>query len=210
MCLGSWVYESFAQIVNTQCRKVLIILSPDFMSCEECQFQTMFSTALAIEQKSRKLIPIVYKSCEIPPIISMLSKLDCRGAVIQDWTLNRLVESIRSDGTNNSILYRQRSANKPLLLQLPSVGSNSSSDSPFNSITSIDEALMRLPSVCPTPTAPPISTQTSICSINSDISEKSFNCESLPILNSQKDKISKKSNHKKWNVIQTFRQKFKN
>lgn len=218
MCLGSWAYESFAQLMDRQCNKALIVLSPDFLECPECDFQTAFATGLAIEQRNRKLIPIIYRKCDLPPIVRMLTKIDLTRNTDKPnsnghihWSYKRLVDSIRSNAFNNSIVYRQNSRSeysRPTLLQLPSNSSNSSTDSPLISIETIDESIS-LPSVCPSPTAPAlVSTQSSICSsINSEMSDKSDNSESIPILSAQKDKNSKKPNHKKW--IQSFKQKFK-
>ncbi|CAG2121970.1 unnamed protein product, partial [Medioppia subpectinata] len=125
LCLGSWAYETFAQIIDSQCRKVLIILSPDFFECPECDFQTAFATGLAIEQRNRKLIPIIYKKCDLPPIIRMLTKIDMtRSLDTADWSWNRLVNSIRNDSVNKSIVTKPMNCqNRATLLQLPSVPS---------------------------------------------------------------------------------------
>ncbi|XP_054164796.1 myeloid differentiation primary response protein MyD88-like [Oppia nitens] len=211
LCLGSWAYESFAETIDKRCNKVLIILSPDFFECRECEFQTMFATGLAIEQRNRKLIPIIYKKCDLPPIIRMLTKIDMTRSVdTHDWAWNRLVKSISNNVSNSSIVFRQNHSNdnKPNLLQLPSISSSNSINSlKITSIKTID-----LPSnheASPQPSAPPlISTQSSISSISSDISIKSDNSESLPIMNAQKHKNMKLLNHKKW--IQSLKQKFKN
>ena len=198
LCLGSWAYESFAQVIDRQCRKVLIILSPDFLNCPECGFQTMFATGLAIEQRNRKLIPIIYKKCDLPPIVRMLTKIDMtRCSDTTDWSWNRLVSSIRNGVINDSNVYRQDSrTDRPTLFELPSIPL----DSPNESLVSF-----------PSPTAPPlISTQSSICSsINSEISDKSYNSESDPILSSE-TKSQKKVNQKKWiQSFNPFKQKFK-
>lgn len=213
MSLGSWAYESFAQVIDCQCSKVLIILSPDFLECPECDFQTAFATGLAIEQRNRKLIPIIHKKCDLPPIIRMITKIDLsRGTDTPEWSWIRLINSIRSNVINNSIVYRQTSGSdnpRPTLLQLPSNGSNSSNESNFISIETIDESFNSMQSMGPSPTAPPlVTTQSSICSsINSEKSDKSDNSDCLPIIKSESNKSSKKSNHKTW--IQSFKQKFK-
>ncbi|CAG2164719.1 unnamed protein product [Oppiella nova] len=210
LCLGSWAYESFAQMVTSQCRKVLIILSPDFLECPECDFQTAFTTGLAIEQRNRILIPIIHKRCDLPPIIRMLTKIDMtRSLDTPDWTWNRLVNSIRIHSANQSFVTKSVAyESKPTLLQLPSVPSDSPNGSQLISIETISDSCISLPTRCPTPTAPPlIITQSSVCSTNSEMSIKSDNSECLPILSTEKDKNSKKLIHKTW--YQSLRQKFK-
>ena len=205
MVLGSWVYENFTKIIDLHCRKVLIVFSPDFFDCPECQFQSMFTAGLAIEQRNRKMIPIIYKKCDLPSIVRMLTKIDMtRCGDTSDWSWNRLVNSIRNDVISDSIVYRQESrTERPALLPLPSIASNDSSES----------SLLSLPSICPTPTAPSlVSTQSSICSsIMSDSSDKSYESENLLIIEPEKNKNSKKTkDNKKWiQSFNPFKQKFK-
>lgn len=93
---GNWVYETFAKLIETQCHRMIIILSPDFLQCPDCKFQSQFAAGLAIEQCSRKLIPIIYKQCNLPSMIRLLSKIDMSGGqTIPEWSMNRLVRSIR-------------------------------------------------------------------------------------------------------------------
>lgn len=97
---GNWVYESFAQLIESQCRRVIIVLSPDFLQCADCKFQSQYAAGLAIEKRSRMLIPIIYRSCpELPSMVRMLSKIDMSGSInsVPKWTLDRLVKSIQDD-----------------------------------------------------------------------------------------------------------------
>lgn len=112
---GAWVYETFAQLIESQCRRVIVILSPDFLLSPDCKFQAQFATGLAIEKRSRVLIPVIYKQCSIPSIIRLLTKIDMTSSSslgsstsseqkIPEWSMNRLVRSIQdtSAGQNNS------------------------------------------------------------------------------------------------------------
>jgi hypothetical protein len=199
--LGTWAYEEFAQFIQTQCRKVIIILSPDFIGCPECEFQSTFATGLAIEQRNRRLIPLIYKRCELPPIIRMLTKIDMTRGISEDsedWSLKRLVNSIKY----NETVYR-KSHNYLALQELPS-------NSPqIVSIRSIpNESLISLPSVCPIPTAPPMM---SINSVNNSIISETLDTNerigSASNLSEESNSAPKKINHKTW--IQTIKQKFK-
>lgn len=96
---GEWVYESFSRLIKHQCRHVLVILSPEFLQCSDCAFQSQLATGLAIETRSRLLIPIIYKHCEIPSIIKFLTKIDMTryglGGASSEWAMNRLIRSIQ-------------------------------------------------------------------------------------------------------------------
>lgn len=200
LLLGQWAYESFAHLIESQCKRVLIILSPEFLDCPECEFQTVFATGLAIEQRNRKLIPVIYKKCDLPPIIKMLTKIDMtRGYNSHEWSWNRLVNSIMP-----AIDYRS----KEKCLELPSVASNAN-DSQMISIQTINDSIITLPSVCPLPTAPPmVSTESRNNSlITTQISEVKDDLESASLLSPENSRNSKKLNRKKW--IQSIKQKFK-
>ena len=102
--LGNWEYETFATLIERQCRRVIVVLSPDFLLCSDCKFQSQFATGLAIEKRSRILIPIIYKPCDMPSIIRMLTKINMTNVDMSKdipvWTLNRLVMSIQDNSSH--------------------------------------------------------------------------------------------------------------
>lgn len=199
--MGSWAYEEFAQFIQTRCKKVIIILSPDFIGCPECEFQSTFATGLAIEQRNRRLIPLIYKRCELPPIIRMLTKIDMTRGISEDsedWSLKRLINSIKY---NETVVYR-----KSDYLALQELPSNSPQIVSIESIR--NESLISLPSVFPIPTAPPMMSINSID--NSFISETldtNGKIGSASNLSEESNSVPDKINHKKW--IQKIKQKFK-
>lgn len=102
LLVGNWVYDTFARLIETQCRRMIIILSPDFLLSPDCKFQSLFAAGLAIEKCSRILVPIVYKPCDnIPSILRLMSKIDMtdRHKNNLEWNLGRLVMSIRDESS---------------------------------------------------------------------------------------------------------------
>lgn len=96
---GQWIYETFSELIETQCRKVLIVLSPEFLRCADCTFQSQFAAGLALERRQRMLVPIIKEACPLPPLIRMLTKIDMtrtRGNIPR-WTLERLVLSVSTN-----------------------------------------------------------------------------------------------------------------
>lgn len=98
LLLGQMEYEAFARLIDERCNRVLIVLSPEFLKSVECEFQTRYATSLAVEQQQRKLIPIIYKSCDIPHLLRYLSKIDFTKLYIHDWVWHRLIHSIKGEG----------------------------------------------------------------------------------------------------------------
>lgn len=81
-----------------------MVLSPEFCQSAECEFQTKFTLSLQIEERQRKLIPIIYKSCELPGFIRFLTKIDLSRAhtpQMQKWTMEKLINSLSSNTDRN-------------------------------------------------------------------------------------------------------------
>ncbi|KAI1289171.1 Myeloid differentiation primary response protein MyD88 [Halotydeus destructor] len=132
---GSMEHDAIMNLIERRCRKFLIILSPEFLESPECEFQTRFATGLAIEQRCRKLIPVIFKECNLPPMIRLLSKIDLskNDKTSAGWSWNKLILSIKGP---SSAPGRPELSAKQLAVTyaLPSTSN------------SIDEMLKELPS----------------------------------------------------------------
>ena len=96
--MGTLELSDFTELMEKQCNKLLLILSPQFIQSAECEFQTKFTLSLQIEERNRRLIPIVYKHCELPGFIRFLTKIDLsRGNLIPGWTWQKLISSLQND-----------------------------------------------------------------------------------------------------------------
>ncbi|XP_067143609.1 myeloid differentiation primary response protein MyD88-like [Centruroides vittatus] len=98
---GVNVYEAIVKIIDERCNRMLVILSPEFLQSEECKFQTRYATGLAISQLKRKLIPLVYKPCEMPSLLRFVSALDFSRAFVCNWAWRNLLASIKNTVTND-------------------------------------------------------------------------------------------------------------
>lgn len=103
LLVGNWIYETFARLIEKQCRRMIIILSPDFLQSPECKFQSMFAAGLAIEKCSRILVPIIYKPCtQLPSMLRLMSKIDMSGPKsLPEWSLKRLIMSLQDQSESN-------------------------------------------------------------------------------------------------------------
>lgn len=144
LLVGHMQHDAIFQMIEERCNRMLIILTPEFCQSSECEFQTRFATGLAIEQRNRKIIPIIYKRCDLPPVVRFMSKIDLsKGDQTPDWTWKKLVVSIKSSYSENFI---------------PSPHTHSI-DKLNDSASSINSNILALPVILNTPTAPMISTE---------------------------------------------------
>jgi myeloid differentiation primary response protein MyD88 len=92
---GVLQHDVLTQLMEKRCRRVLMILSPAFLDCKECQHQTQIVTSLAVTQGTRKVIPVVHKSCDkLPASLNMITKIDFTHGVAE-WSWNKLIMSIK-------------------------------------------------------------------------------------------------------------------
>lgn len=101
---GIDIYEALVQIIEERCKRMLIILSPEFLKSEECKFQTRYATGLAVSQRQRKLIPLMYKPCPIPTLLKYVSKVDFTKADVHNWVWKKLLISIKGSIEDDDIL----------------------------------------------------------------------------------------------------------
>lgn len=111
--IGNMEMEGFIEVLQSRCKRMLIVLSPDFLSSNECVFQSNVAQSLATnERKSRMLVPVIYKRCEVPTSINMLTKVDLSRAndTRLDWIWRRLVLSLAGPEQAKSINFKHLTA----------------------------------------------------------------------------------------------------
>lgn len=72
----SFENDAIRQLLKYRCNRVIVVLSPAFVQSPLNQFLANLALNLGIlQQEERKLIPCIYKSCEIPDIFSHMHKM---------------------------------------------------------------------------------------------------------------------------------------
>lgn len=100
---GQFEFDALAQLIDLRCRKVIIILTPNFSRSKECEFQTKYASEIAIKAGYPKIIPVLYEACDqtnLPPMIGVMSKIDMttRSRMPNlNWPLNKLLRSLDFD-----------------------------------------------------------------------------------------------------------------
>ncbi|CAL1287466.1 unnamed protein product [Larinioides sclopetarius] len=92
---GHSEYETNMQLIQERCKRVLIVLTPNFINCPACEVQASFAASLGYTEKCRKIVPILLKPCNIPTPLRFVSKIDFTKPGIQDWIWDTLKSSLR-------------------------------------------------------------------------------------------------------------------
>ncbi|XP_053687472.1 myeloid differentiation primary response protein MyD88 [Sabethes cyaneus] len=72
----SFEHEAIIRLISERCRRLVIVISKEFLSSPLNEFFVTFAQALQIEQKKRKIIPCVYKRMVLPPNLQFYFILD--------------------------------------------------------------------------------------------------------------------------------------
>ncbi|XP_074601258.1 myeloid differentiation primary response protein MyD88 [Brevipalpus obovatus] len=133
LLLGTMEYAAYAELIEKRCNFVIVMLTPEFLKSEECQYQALFAAGLAFSVIQRRIIPLVLKSCDLPGFLRMLTKIDFSRNGSNDWNWRRLILSIssgRQKGPRTSIMA-------PPIIPI-------SSDSESNRLSSIEPRLAQV------------------------------------------------------------------
>lgn len=68
--------DAAAKAIETHCSKVLVVLSESFNRCPDADYMVNFALHLSRDLRKTILIPILYKSCEIPRKLQIFTRLD--------------------------------------------------------------------------------------------------------------------------------------
>lgn len=63
---GAFEHDAIMQLIATRCARVITILTPNFFQSRANKFFVSFSQFIGIEMGMRKIIPCVFRPCQIP------------------------------------------------------------------------------------------------------------------------------------------------
>lgn len=106
-------HEAIMRLIAKRCNRLIVIASPNFLKSEANKFFVTFATALGIDQRLRKVVPVMYQRCQLPPELTYYYWLDYSrsGKLYDFWT--KLHNSIQS-----------ASVTQPARAQLPAIKAN--------------------------------------------------------------------------------------
>ncbi|KAJ9590665.1 hypothetical protein L9F63_016293, partial [Diploptera punctata] len=81
-------HEAIMRLIAMRCNRLIVIASPNFVKSEANKFFVTFATALGIEQRLRKVVPVMYQKCQLPPELAYYFWLDYSrsGRLYDFWT----------------------------------------------------------------------------------------------------------------------------
>ncbi|CAB3234770.1 unnamed protein product [Arctia plantaginis] len=68
-------YAPVSRLISERCRRVILVLSPDFLDSPGMKFYMNYATADGIETEQRKILPLMYRNCQLPRHLSFYHKL---------------------------------------------------------------------------------------------------------------------------------------
>lgn len=87
---------TIAKLIEHRCKRMVIVLSPRFLTSTSCDFQTKFAQSLSPGARSKKLVPILIEHCNVPEIIRFVTLCDYTKKDLIQWFWTRLASSLKA------------------------------------------------------------------------------------------------------------------
>ncbi|KAM4606491.1 myeloid differentiation primary response protein MyD88 [Polymixia lowei] len=93
---GSCVWTITSELIERRCKRMVVVISDEYLDSDACDFQTKFALSLCPGARSKRLIPVVYKSMKkpFPSILRFLTICDYTRPCTQSWFWTRLAKAL--------------------------------------------------------------------------------------------------------------------
>ncbi|MED6238081.1 Myeloid differentiation primary response protein MyD88 [Ameca splendens] len=93
---GSCVWTITSELIERRCKRMVVVISDEYLDSDACDFQTKFALSLCPGARSKRLIPVVYKSMTkpFPSILRFLTICDYTRPCTQAWFWVRLAKAL--------------------------------------------------------------------------------------------------------------------
>ncbi|XP_070783967.1 myeloid differentiation primary response protein MyD88 isoform X1 [Enoplosus armatus] len=93
---GSCVWTITSELIEKRCKRMVVVISDEYLDSDACDFQTKFALSLCPGAQSKRLIPVVYKSMTkpFPSILRFLTICDYTRPCTQAWFWGRLAKAL--------------------------------------------------------------------------------------------------------------------
>uniref|UniRef100_A0A2K6V8D6 Myeloid differentiation primary response protein MyD88 n=1 Tax=Saimiri boliviensis boliviensis TaxID=39432 RepID=A0A2K6V8D6_SAIBB len=94
--IASELIEKRLAKVKGGCRRMVVVVSDDYLQSKECDFQTKFALSLSPGAHQKRLIPIKYKAMnkEFPSILRFITVCDYTNPCTKSWFWTRLAKAL--------------------------------------------------------------------------------------------------------------------
>lgn len=93
---GTCVCTITSELIEKRCRRMVVVISDDYLDSEECDFQTKFALSLSPGARSKRLIPVKCRPMkkEFPSILRFITVCDYTNVSTKKWFWTRLAKSL--------------------------------------------------------------------------------------------------------------------
>ncbi|KAJ8725358.1 hypothetical protein PYW08_003541 [Mythimna loreyi] len=115
-------YAPIAQLISERCKRIILVYSPEFLSSQANTFYRDYAQAVSIESRYHKIIPIMYRECQLPSHLAFYHKLyynEDERAMYDFWL--KLKQSLEIARHTPRPQYNNRITNTALNTSLPQI-----------------------------------------------------------------------------------------
>ncbi|XP_048385903.1 myeloid differentiation primary response protein MyD88 [Stegostoma tigrinum] len=93
---GSCVWTITSELIEKRCKRMVAIISDDYLVSNDCDFQTKFALSLSPGARDKRLIPVKYKQIkrEFPSILRHITLCDYTNPSTKAWFWKRLAKAL--------------------------------------------------------------------------------------------------------------------
>ncbi|KAK1173974.1 myeloid differentiation primary response protein MyD88 [Acipenser oxyrinchus oxyrinchus] len=93
---GTCVWSITSELIEKRCKRMVVIISDDYLDSDACDFQTKFALSLCPGARSKRLIPVKYKPMKkkFPSILRFLTLCDYTNPCTTSWFWGRLAKAL--------------------------------------------------------------------------------------------------------------------
>ncbi|KAM9100612.1 myeloid differentiation primary response protein MyD88 [Sarcophilus harrisii] len=93
---GTCVWSITSELIEKRCRRMVVVISDEYLQSNECDFQTKFALSLCPGARQKRLIPVKYKPMkkEFPSILRFITLCDYTNPCTRSWFWPRLARAL--------------------------------------------------------------------------------------------------------------------
>ncbi|XP_075994249.1 myeloid differentiation primary response protein MyD88 [Genypterus blacodes] len=94
---GSCVCSITSELIEKRCKRMVAVISDEYLDSDACDFQTKFALSLCPGAQRKRLIPVKYKAMtrEFPSILRFLTPCDYTRPLTSSWFWIRLAKVLK-------------------------------------------------------------------------------------------------------------------
>ncbi|XP_041045791.1 myeloid differentiation primary response protein MyD88 [Carcharodon carcharias] len=93
---GSCVWTITSELIEKRCKRMVAVISDDYLVSDACDFQTKFALSLSPGARDKRLIPVKYKHIKrkFPSILRHITLCDYTNPSTKAWFWKRLAKAL--------------------------------------------------------------------------------------------------------------------